>query len=452
MFIGRQKELSKITRRIQGEYKEFIAITGKRGVGKTFLLEKVKKLVSPDIKILEIVGRQGVSKRKQIEQAVANFETVLGVKFASNSWNDFFKDLNKHLKENEDIVFFISIDEFPWLNTKGSCFVEDFGAFWNSVTTDNVKIVITGSAVSWMNKHVFRTKGGLYHKTTLRVNLKQFSFEETMTFLLKTNPHLTNFEVVNYYLMTGGNVRYLKQIRNEETMEDNYNEIYNSSRFDDFFESSFNSLRTNIHKEIVELFKDRIRLSAKDIIQKISKKNMSVGLIYNAINELVETDVLTEVKTHNKKNGHEYILTDLFCFNFLRKTSFNSQQHSIVNGYAFEILTLLNIDMILSDLNRGRFDKVERWQSKEAQIDVLVSYPNDLYSIIECKNHREVFDLNIETVQDLVKKIESFRSSKNKRTKAEVILVTLFGTRNRTTFKYVDFCLDDFISRKRLSI
>lgn len=315
-----------------------------------------------------------------------------------------------------------------------------------------MKIVITGSAVSWMNKNVFRTKGGLYHKTTLRVNLKQFSFEETMTFLLKTNSRLTNFEIVNYYLMTGGNVRYLKQIRNEETMEDNYNEIYSSSRFNDFFESSFNSLRTSVHKEIVELFKDRIRLSAKDIVQRISKKNMSVGLIYNAINELVETDVLTEVKTHNKKNGHEYILTDLFCFNFLRKTNFNSQQHSIVNGYAFEILTLLNIDMILSDLNRGRFEKVERWQSKEAQIDVLVSYPNDLYSIIECKNHREVFDLNIETVQDLMKKIDSFHLSKNKRTKAEVILVTLFGTRNRTTFKYVDFCLDNFISRKRLFI
>lgn len=451
MFIGRQKELSKIIQRVQGEYKEFIAITGKRGVGKTFLTEKVKELISSDIKILEITGRQGISKRKQIEQAVANFESVLGVRFANSSWHDFFKDLNRYLKENKEINFLISIDEFPWLNTKGSCFVEDFGVFWNAITTDNVKIIITGSAVSWMNKNVFKTKGGLYHKTTLRINLKQFSFEETMDFLLRTNPHLKNFEIVNYYLMTGGNVRYLKQIRNEDTMEANYNEIYNSSRFNDFFESSFNSTKTNIHREIVELFKDRIRMSAKDIVQKISKSNASVGLIYNAISELVETDVLTEVKTHNKKNSHEYILTDLFCFNFLRKANFNSQQHSIINGYAFEILTLLNIDMILSDLNRGRAEKVERWQSKDAQIDLLVSYPNDLYSVIECKNHREVFELNIEEVQSLMRKTESFYQSKNKRTKIEVILVTLFGTKNRTTFKYIDFCLDNFISRKRLS-
>lgn len=289
MFIGRQKELSKIIQRVQGEYKEFIAITGKRGVGKTFLTEKVKELISSDIKILEITGRQGISKRKQIEQAVANFESVLGVRFANSSWHDFFKDLNRYLKENKEINFLISIDEFPWLNTKGSCFVEDFGVFWNAITTDNVKIIITGSAVSWMNKNVFKTKGGLYHKTTLRINLKQFSFEETMDFLLRTNPHLKNFEIVNYYLMTGGNVRYLKQIRNEDTMEANYNEIYNSSRFNDFFESSFNSTKTNIHREIVELFKDRIRMSAKDIVQKISKSNASVGLIYNAISELVET-------------------------------------------------------------------------------------------------------------------------------------------------------------------
>lgn len=256
MFIGRQKELNQIIQRVKGEYKEFIAITGKRGVGKTFTLEKVKEIIPSEIKILEIIGRQGLSKRKQIEQAVENFEKVLGVKFSSNSWNDFFRDLKQFLKENNEVNFLISIDEFPWLNTKGSCFVEDFGAFWNSVTTENVKIIITGSAVSWMNKNVFRTKGGLYHKTTLRINLKPFSFEETMKFLLRTNSNLTNFEIVNYYLMTGGNVRYLKQIRNEDTMEVNYNEIYNSSRFDDFFESSFNSVRTNIHKEIVELFKD----------------------------------------------------------------------------------------------------------------------------------------------------------------------------------------------------
>lgn len=450
MFIGRQKELNKIIQRVKGEYKEFIAITGKRGVGKTFTLEKVKEIIPSEIKILEIVGRQGLSKRKQIEQAVENFEKVLGIRFSNNSWNDFFRDLKQFLKENNEVNFLISIDEFHWLNTKGSCFVEDFGAFWNSITTENVKIIITGSAVSWMNKNVFRTKGGLYHKTTLRINLKPFSFEETMKFLLRTNPNLTNFEIVNYYLMTGGNVRYLKQIRNEDTMEVNYNEIYNSSRFDDFFESSFNSVKTNIHKEIVELFKDRIRMSAKDIIQKISKKNMSRGLIYNTINELVETDILTEVKTHKKKNGHEYILTDLFCFNFLRKSSFNSQQHSIINGYAFEILTLLNVDMVLSDLNRGRVEKIECWQSKEAQIDLLVSYPNDLYSIIECKNHREVFEVNIETVQDLMKKTESFYLSKSKRSKVEVILVTMFGTKNRTTYKYIDFCLDDFVDRKRL--
>lgn len=68
MFVGRQKELSKITKRIQGEYKEFIAITGKRGVVRLFLLEKVKKLVSPDIKILEIVGPKAFLKESKLSK------------------------------------------------------------------------------------------------------------------------------------------------------------------------------------------------------------------------------------------------------------------------------------------------------------------------------------------------------------------------------------------------
>lgn len=81
----------------------------------------------------------------------------------------FFADFNAYVKRNENKTFVILIDEFPWLNVKGSWFAEDFGAFWNKVITDNVKIIITGSSVAWMNKNVFRAKGGVYHKTTGRI-------------------------------------------------------------------------------------------------------------------------------------------------------------------------------------------------------------------------------------------------------------------------------------------
>lgn len=181
-----------------------------------------------------------------------------------------------------------------------------------------------------------------------------------MSFLLRTNPNFTHSEILEYYLLTGGNVRYLQQIRHTRTIEENRDNIYHASSFDDFFDNSFNSSKTNIHK-IVQLFKDRIGLSIKEILSMTQESSVSA---YNAINELVQTDVLTEFKSG--KTEKFYVLTDLFCFNYLRKPLFNSQSYRIVNGLSFEIFAILNAKMIMKEIGRGGYLSIERWGSKKS--------------------------------------------------------------------------------------
>lgn len=315
-FIGREDELSILLKRCQNSHKELVAITGKRGVGKTELMKKVKELLksphySDDYVVIEIFGQKNSPLKRQLKKACDIFTSFFNKTIEPSDWGDFFDLLQEEitLPYNINKKFILLIDEFPWLNTKGSNFIDDFGTFWNRNNYENFKIVLTGSAVSWINQNVFRSKGGLCHKTTLKIKLKSFSMQETMEYLLKENSNFTNSELVEYYLMTGGVVRYLQNIHSNRTIEENYNSIYKNNYFDDFFDNTFNSVKTNIHKKIISMFSNRIKIKIEDIEKEII--NVSHQLIYNTIKELVETDLLIEIKDNGSKKNKSYILSDL---------------------------------------------------------------------------------------------------------------------------------------------
>lgn len=321
-------------------------------------------------------------------------------------------------------------------------FVEDFGNFWNTLNSNNIKVIITGSAVSWLNKNVFRNKGGLYHKTTCKIYLKSFNLLETAQYLRIENPHFRSTDIIEYYLLTGGVVRYLQQIRGNRSIDENREFLFNETYFEDFFDNSFNSTKTNIHKQVIELFKDRIRLSFNKIASKFS---YSQKLIYDTLNELEETDV---IKSFKNKNQKEYVITDLYCFYHLRKHNFTKHKQRIIDGYSLEILTILNIDLILQHIGRNGFSySVQKWQNPKAQIDLLVNYNNNqLYSIVECKNYNSVYELDIDEKNKLLNRMDEFYNSlKSKKSEIDLILVSPFGSKNRTSLRYIDVSLNSIL-------
>lgn len=439
MFIGRKKEYQEIVDRINSPYKELVAIIGKRGVGKTTLMSKVQNELNE--KTLYLFGRKGVSNKQQLETASRKLNEYFDLQEKCHSWEYFFNILIQESKKTEDKII-ICIDEFPWLNVKGSLFVEDFGNFWNILNSNNIKVIITGSAVSWLNKNVFRNKGGLYHKTTCKIYLKSFNLLETAQYLRIENPHFRSTDIIEYYLLTGGVVRYLQQIRGNRSIDENREFLFNETYFEDFFDNSFNSTKTNIHKQVIELFKDRIRLSFNEIASKFS---YSQKLIYDTLNELEETDV---IKSFKNKNQKEYVITDLYCFYHLRKHNFTKHKQRIIDGYSLEILTILNIDLILQHIGRNGFSySVQKWQNPKAQIDLLVNYNNNqLYSIVECKNYNSVYELDIDEKNKLLNRMDEFYNSlKSKKSEIDLILVSPFGSKNRTSLRYIDVSLNSIL-------
>lgn len=104
----------------------------------------------------------------------------------------------------------------------------------------------------------------------------------------------------------------------------------------------------------------------------------------------------------------------------------------------------------MKEIGKKSFVSIERWENSKVQIDLLVNYENNLHTLIECKNYNKVFEVQNDVAENLLEKVENFCQNRPKKTKCDIVLVSMFGSKNRTSIRYVDFSLDEYINRKRV--
>ena len=151
-FIGRSKEITKLNKYAQSNQAEFVAIYGRRRVGKTYLVNNVfKKRLS-----FAMTGIIGGNRDSQL-QAFVKGMNMCGISIKTpKSWFDAFSTLQQYLasriKEDEPCIIFI--DELPCFETRKSKFVEALGHFWNSWASlhPEIMLIVCGSATSWMTR------------------------------------------------------------------------------------------------------------------------------------------------------------------------------------------------------------------------------------------------------------------------------------------------------------
>lgn len=460
MFIGRKEELRILTNVTNEKGRKLIATIGRRGNGKTTLHNFFKeKISSKNYKIIEFSGIKNMPEKKQVLLS----SNILNSDIFQYNWQTFFNQLEQDLKtyQYDYEKIFIFIDEFAWLHTKQSNFLDHFSVFWNKLTNfDNVYCLITSSAVSWMNKNVLRNVGGLYHKVDCLIKLKSFSLEETKEYLKNIKGINNNKEILDYYLLTGGIPRYLNKINKNDLFERNAYNVFNtpiSNEFDNLFNSVFSS--NNIHSKIVELFKKQGYITIKEISEKLNKTPQTVE---NAIEDLLASDLISkEQGIKNKERNIRYYLSDLFCLNFIKikefsEEYFRQQQFFIRNGYNLELAIQNNIDFINKHLSRSGFEHKTyklflNEDDKKSQIDLVIDYNNGRYSILEIKNKKDKYVIDKEEYFKITKRYEMLqhylKENKVKNPVIDIIFVSLYGIEQREKINYtnvIDFNILDY--------
>lgn len=465
-IIGREKEREKLNKILQSNQAEFLALYGRRRVGKTFLIRQHLK----EHIVFELSGTKDGKKDQQLQHF---FEEYLKrtngqqATLAPTSWQKAFSYLADYLaglaatEQTKQVVF---IDEMPWFDTPKSDFVSSLEFFWNQHVSkmDHVLLVACGSATSWIRKNLINARGGLYNRVTQRIKLMPFNLFETDHFLLTLGVKLPQYQVLELYMVMGGIPFYLKEIEKGKSAIQLIDEICFSPQglLYEEYAQLYHSLFKNAeyHIAIIEaLAASPQGLTRTDIAThtKISEASLS-----RTLEELEECDFISTFQPFSKKKKEAtFKLTDLYSLFYLKfikpnkgggrriwEQLSNQSTYSAWSGYAFENICLLHINQIKSALGiRGVYTKHSSWKFKGndelpgAQIDMIIDRADQIIHLCEAKFTKENFTIkNAYAAQLRLKKTIFRQASKTKKATFTTLLTTYPALQNKYYLEEID--------------
>ncbi len=464
-IIGRNQEQAILREAERSDEAEMIAITGRRRVGKTFL---VRSVYNGKIN-LEFTGVQNAPRSEQIASFHFLMQQFAGeqlkLKLPKN-WLKAFHQLITVLETKKEpgaklILFF---DELPWLATKKSGFLRAFGFFWNNwASKNNIIVVICGSAASWIIEKVVKDKGGLHNRITKRINLKPFNLSETEAFFKSQGVKLNRYQTVLIYMIMGGIPHYLKEVKAGKSAVQNINDICfsNEGLLIDEFANLYPALfeHSDNHIAAIKALGTKWKGLTRSEIIKVSKLPNGGGLT-KILNELSYSGFISAYYPYGKKKKDIlYRLTDeysLFYINFIEKRKHNIQgtwqalsQTSVFTswtGYAFESLCLKHINEVKEALRIGGIyaeTSSFTFQGDEVfpgtQIDLLIDRNDHVINLCEIKFHQTSFTITKSYSEKLRAKMAVFKGVSKTKKQIFLTMITSFGmTENKYSQELID--------------
>ena len=174
IIIGRKDEQEQLKLCSTSGKAEFVAVYGRRRVGKTFL---IRQFFHDDFDFY-ITGLYKGSMKDQLRNFAEELQSKSkGFVPQPTDWHEAFRLLRSYLEGVDKETVTVFLDELPWLDTPRSKFVQELDFFWNSwgAQQDKLKLYVCGSAATWMIKNLIGAKGGLYNRLTCSMRLMPFT-------------------------------------------------------------------------------------------------------------------------------------------------------------------------------------------------------------------------------------------------------------------------------------
>lgn len=429
-IIGRRHEQDILEKCIASDKAEFIAVYGRRRIGKTFL---VKQFFSETFDFYA-TGVYKITRSEQLKLWKEQLTKYSGIKRPKpKDWFEAFNQLREHietLNDKERIIIFI--DELPWLDTPKSGFIRALELFWNGWAAERrgLKLVVCGSATTWMTNKLLGDKGGLHNRVTRPIRLAPFSLKETEEYLQSINVAWERKDILDTYMILGGTPFYLSLLRPELTLWQNIDELFFSqdavlkTEYNFLFNSLFSE--ATLYRRIVETLATKLKgMTRSEIIEHL-KINDS-GKFSDALDNLIKCDFLRRYQAFGKKERDMlYQLSDMYTLFYLRfvKNYHGMNEHAWSNleegrrnawaGYAFEQVCILHINQIRTALGiSGIASDVCSWsyRSKEqsAQIDLIIDRGDKAIDLCEMKYSDHEYELKKDYVEWLRERRDLFR-------------------------------------------
>ena len=170
-LIARDSEVAQLASYAASNQSEFIALYGRRRVGKTFLIRKHFQ----DRFAFFVTGVIDGRKEEQMQAFCQALNTFGFSGKRPKTWMEAFHQLAQLLERKAKVSrgrIVVFSDELPCFDTQNSGFVRALGHFWNTmgVAMSRLLLIVCGSATSWMIQKVVNNHGGLHNRITHTIN------------------------------------------------------------------------------------------------------------------------------------------------------------------------------------------------------------------------------------------------------------------------------------------
>jgi hypothetical protein len=454
-ITGRITEQKILAAKLATTEAELIAIYGRRRVGKTYLIRTFLKATL----VFEFTGIHEATKKTQLE----NFSQALQLA-AKNAialaipanWLQAFTMLDTYINtlpsDKPAVVFF---DEFPWIETHKSGFLQAFDHWWNTSASkiSHLKVIICGSAASWMIDKIINNRGGLHNRVTQRIRLLPFTLVETQQYLQSKNVILDQYSQLQLYMAMGGIPHYLRNINPGESTAQIIDRLCFAK--DGPLKNEFNNLYKSLfaHSEHHELVIRTLAAKGQGLTRNeiISECHFtSGGTTSRILQELEESGFITPYISFQKNtNESVYKLSDeysLFYLKFIEHAKdtadgtwlrqYGTPAYTIWNGFAFESVCQKHVLQIRRKLGiEGVLTNTFTWRhapgkgAQGAQIDLLLDRQDRCINICEMKFSSGEFVIDKKYATDLDIKVNVFRVETGTKKTIFPTMITTYGTR-----------------------
>jgi hypothetical protein len=467
-ITGRREEQALLKKIYSRDPADLLAVYGRRRVGKTYLIRHYFQEV--ECVYFEVTGLKDGALHDQLklftEKLSAAFYQGLPLQPPQN-WLDAFKLLSKAFEtipQNTKIIFFI--DEIPWFASQKSGFVQALDYYWNTrwSSRPGLKVIVCGSAASWMLSNLVHAKGGLHNRLTEIMPLMPFSLRETEECLVHKGIKFNRRQIVELYMAIGGIPHYLNGIQPGLSVAQNLNRLcfqkdgFLFSEFSNLFASLFDA--SEAHNEIIRLIaKARHGVSREEILEK-SKYSSSGGMFKMRLSELEEAGFIASFTPHGNRNkGTFFRIIDEYVMFYLKwiepaaqrlkpslkNTSYwesrmQSQGWKSWAGYAFESTCLKHIEQIKyalglhaisTEVGSWRYISGKKGRSMEdgagCQIDLLIDRADGIINLCEIKFHQGKFVISKSYADNLSQKISVYQTHHKTNKPIYVTMITAEG-------------------------
>lgn len=408
MLIGREEEIRQLEDAYNSTESEFVAIYGRRRIGKTYLVRET-------LQDKFTFSHAGVAKLPTKGQLQAFYNSLVEHGYTPPSipknWLDAFHHLSMFINKAADGKKVVFLDELPWMDTHKSDFLPAFEHFWNGWASarKDILLIVCGSATSWIINKIVKNHGGLHDRLSKSIRLKQFTLSECEKYATSMGLQMTRPHIVEAYMIFGGVPYYWSKLDRRYSFAQNIDRMFFAH--DAIFENEFDNLYSSLFKHPEPYLKIITALGKKKIGMTREEISSATGIMQNGnmtkyLNELEACGFVRSYTPYGKQLKHSvFQLIDnytLFYYRFLASKKIKEEDFWLKSqktttyanwcGLAFERVCLLHIRQIKTALGiAGVISNEYSWRTPPyadlpgVEVDLLIDRADKVFNLCEMK-------------------------------------------------------------------